>query len=111
MNTNTKSISEIIEDFERDIRNAIEALPIKNGKELGLDIRAGSKLFIDEDERTIYCPSYALRALDYYGGFEYVAEGEGRTTLSGYVRFDGYESERVAECFEFLNDVDSEDAE
>jgi hypothetical protein len=37
--------------------------------------------------------------LDYYGGFEYIKEGEGRVTVGDYTFFTS-DSERVNDCFE-----------
>lgn len=98
------SIAELIQQQQQEIGEAIRALPCVSADKLGLDIRAGHKLYIDGDERAIYVDNGNLRALDYYGGFEYVKEHDGRDTMHGFTRFDGYENERVAECFEALND-------
>jgi hypothetical protein len=43
--------------------------------------------------------------LDYYGGFEYIKEGEGRTTL-GEFTFYSSESDRVADALECLMERD-----
>lgn len=100
------SIESMIDRQTEELSAAITALPIMTAEQLGLDPRAGTRLYVEEEERAIYCRKSLLRALDYYGGFEYVKEGEGRTTLADFVRFDGYESERVQECFDFLNDTE-----
>ena len=100
------SIQSIIDSQGVELSEAITALPIMTAEQLGLDPRAGTRLYVEEEERAIYCPRHLLRALDYYGGFEYVKEDAGRTTLADFVRFDGYESERVQECFDFLNDTE-----
>ena len=102
------SIAELIERQQQEIGEAIRALPCVSADKLGLDERAGRELYIDEDERAIYVDNGSLRALDYYGGFEYVREHDGRDTMHGFTRFDGYESERVAECFEALNDSEGD---
>jgi hypothetical protein len=47
--------------------------------------------------------AYNLRTVDYYGGFEYVKEGEGRVTCGEYTFFTT-ESERIADCFESLSE-------
>jgi hypothetical protein len=41
--------------------------------------------------------------LDYYGGFEYIEEGNGRTTIGDYTFFTS-DNERVNDCFEALRD-------
>jgi hypothetical protein len=45
--------------------------------------------------------------LDYYGGFEYIKEGEGRVTL-GEFTFYTTESNRVADAIENLMEYDGE---
>jgi hypothetical protein len=105
------SISELIERQQQELGEAIRALPCVSADKLGLDIRAGHKLYIDEADRAIYVENHNLRALDYYGGFEYITDCGGRLELGQFTRFDGYESERVAECFEALDDSEDEDNE
>ena len=100
------SIESMIDRHNDELSAAITALPVMSADKLGLDVRAGSRLYVDDDERAVYCRTSDLRAWDYYGGMEYVKEGDGRTTLRDFVRFDGYESERVQECFEALNDTE-----
>lgn len=41
------------------------------------------------------------RLVDYYGGFEYVKEGEGRVTCGEYTFFTT-ESNRIQDCFDTL---------
>jgi hypothetical protein len=58
-------------------------------------------LYVDED----CIVSYTGSRLDYYGGFEYIKEGEGRTTL-GEFTFYSTESDRVADALECLMEKD-----
>lgn len=60
-------------------------------EEVGLDFRAGYKLFINE--YVIVVDKERDKGLQYYGGFEYVA-AECRTEIGGYV-FYSCEDERV----------------
>ena len=61
--------------------------------DLGLDPRAGSRLYVDP-ERTFIAVSYRdSRALNYYGGFEYIGQ-EYVTTLGDWVFYSG-DDERV----------------
>jgi hypothetical protein len=60
-------------------------------KDVGLDSRAGYRLFINEDY--IAVSKGNRRSLDYYGGFEYVDE-EHVTVLGDYV-FYSADDERV----------------
>ena len=104
-------INSVIDRQQTELSDAIKSLPCMSADKLGLDKRAGHKLYIDGENRCIYVESHYLRALDYYGGFEYIKDDDGRLELNGFVRFDGYESERVAECFEFLNDNEEDNDE
>jgi len=60
-------------------------------KEVGLDSRAGYRLFINED--FIAVSRGNRRTLDYYGGFEYVDEEH--VTVLGDMVFYSSEDERV----------------
>jgi hypothetical protein len=66
-------------------------------------------LYVDVNDQVIAVHTYNLRTVDYYGGFEYVKEGEGRVTCGEYTFFTT-ESERIADCFEALSEdmVDGE---
>jgi hypothetical protein len=48
--------------------------------------------------------------LDYYGGFEYIKEGEGRVTVGDYTFFTS-DNERVQDCFDHLNEKVDEEVE
>jgi hypothetical protein len=104
-------INNIIDRYNMELTGAIKSLPCMSADMLGLDKRAGQRLYIDEDNRCIYVESHNLRALDYYGGFEYVKDDDGRLELGSFVRFDGYDNERVADCFEYLNDNEEDNDE
>jgi len=60
-------------------------------KEVGLDSRAGYRLFINEDYIAVSRGN--RRSLDYYGGFEYVDEEH--VTVLGDMVFYSSEDERV----------------
>lgn len=100
-------IDALIESHSAALKTAIESLEKIDTRLFGLDESQGraGKVYVDWDNRAIYCPASNLRGLDYYGGFEYVKENDGRQTLPGFTRFDGYESERVADCFEIYADA------
>ena len=91
------------EVVERHVRKMERCTPV----ELGLDMRCGP-VYIDRNEEVIAvtCSS----AIDYYGGFEYIKEGEGRTTCGSYTFFNT-ESSRVQECFDCLNERETEEAD
>ena len=60
-------------------------------KEIGLDTRAGYRLFINEDYIAVSRGN--RRSLDYYGGFEYVDEEH--ITVLGDMVFYSSDDERV----------------
>jgi hypothetical protein len=98
-------IDAINEVVERNIRtNFVQ----HSTNDLGLDIRCG-RVYVDVNDQVIAVPNHNVRTLDYYGGFEYIKEGEGRITIGDYTFFTT-ESDRVADCFEALADdmVDGE---
>lgn len=81
--------------IERNIRNNFIQVP---ASDLGLDLRCG-RLLIDVADEIIAVPNHNLRGLDYYGGFEYVKEGDGRQTVGDYTFFTCV-NERVQDCFD-----------
>ncbi len=89
------AISEVVERHVQGMRK-------ETASRLGLDERCGM-LWVDEDTIVAYTGS----RLDYYGGFEYIKEGDGRTTLGDYT-FYSSESDRVADAIEALMEHDGE---
>lgn len=79
------SIQDTIDAFQANIKAKIEALPFLRADKLGLDRRAGS-VYVDAENRAIYCPSGNLRAWDYYGGMEYVKEHAGPSAYRRMMR-------------------------
>lgn len=90
-------IDAVNEVVERNIQNNFTQVP---ATDLGLDIRCG-RLMVDDEEEVIAVPNHNIRTLDYYGGFEYIKEGEGRVTIGDWTFFTS-DSERVSDCFEAL---------
>ena len=88
-------IDAINEVVERNIRINFTQVP---ATDLGLDIRCG-RVMIDLADEVIAVPNHNIRMLDYYGGFEYITEGEGRVTVGDYTFFTS-DNERVSDCFE-----------
>ena len=72
---------------------------------IGLDMRCG-RVYVDYDDEVIAVE--CSRSIDYYGGFEYIREGEGRTTCGSYTFFTT-ESSRVQDCFDHLNEKQAEE--
>jgi hypothetical protein len=76
------------EAVEFNVRNK---MAVVNADELGLDIRAGSRLYVDENYIVVRVSN--SRALDYYGGFEYVDNS--CVQVIGDFKFYSSEDERV----------------
>ena len=88
------SVNEVV---ERNIRSKFNQVP---ASDIGLDNRC-VRVLIDAVDEVIAVPNHNIRMLDYYGGFEYIKEGEGRTTIGDYTFFTS-DNERVKDCFEAL---------
>jgi len=88
-------IDAVNEVVERNIRNNFTQVP---ASDLGLDLRCG-RVLIDLVDEVIAVPNHNIRMLDYYGGFEYITEGDGRITVGDYTFFTS-DNERVNDCFE-----------
>jgi hypothetical protein len=86
-------------------RNVYEQFDMVSADKLGLDIRCGRvEINLQDEVIAVNC----ARGIDYYGGFEYIKEGEGRTTVGNYTFFTT-ESSRVQECFDYFNETISEE--
>ena len=97
-------IDAINEVVERNIRNNFIRVP---ASDLGLDDRCG-RVYADVASEVIAVE--CSRSIDYYGGFEYIKEGEGRTTIGDYTFYTS-ESSRVQDCFDTLREKEEIDAE
>jgi hypothetical protein len=91
------SVNEVV---ERNIRTKFIQVP---AMDLGLDMRCG-RVLVDMADDVIAVPNHNLRDIDYYGGFEYVKEGDGRVTVGDYTFFTCC-SERVQDCFDTLRET------
>jgi hypothetical protein len=98
-------IDAINEVVERNIRINFTQVP---ATDLGLDIRCG-RVMIDLADEVIAVPNHNIRSLDYYGGFEYINEGEGRVTVGDWTFFTS-DNDRVQDCFEAVRDSIEGDA-
>ena len=90
-------IDAINEVVERNIRNQFTQVP---ASDLGLDNRCG-RVLVDIVDQVIAVPNHNIRMLDYYGGFEYINEGEGRVTVGDYTFFTS-DNDLVNDCFKSL---------
>lgn len=87
----------INEVLERNLRKNFIQVP---ASDLGLDYRCG-RVYVDVADEVLAVE--CSRSIDYYGGFEYIKEGEGRTTIGDYTFYTS-ESSRVQECFDVLRE-------
>ena len=69
---------------------------------VGLEERAGHRIWIAKDYGSVAVNNYIRRALDYYGGFEYVDKGCVR--VIGEYTFYLSEGSRVAEAIEIYSE-------
>jgi hypothetical protein len=100
--TQFDSSADMLDAINEVVSRHVQGMRKEPASRLGLDERCGM-LWVDED--TIV--SYTGSRLDYYGGFEYIKEGEGRTTL-GEFTFYSSEHNRVADAIECLMEHDGE---
>ena len=96
------SALDLLDEVNDLVSRHVQGMRKEPASRLGLDDRSGM-LWVDED--TIV--SYTGSRLDYYGGFEYIKEGEGRTTL-GEFTFYTTDSDRVRDALETLMEYDGE---
>ena len=99
---NNKSVFGLIESVNDMVEEYVFNMRLEPASRLGLDDRCG-KLYVDEDCIVARKGS----RVDYYGGFEYIKEGDGRTTLGDYT-FYSSTSDRVADAIECLMEADGE---
>jgi len=103
--TDFDSTLDMIDCVNEVVERHVRGMDRMTADKLGLDIRAG-RVYVDLAEEVIAVD--CTRSIDYYGGFEYIKEGEGRTTCGGYTFFNT-ESSRVQECFDYMNETEVAD--
>ena len=96
------SAADMLDAINEVVERHVQGMRKEPASRLGLDERCGV-LYVDEDAIVAYTGS----RLDYYGGFEYIKEGEGRTTMGEWT-FYSSESNRVADAIEALMEFDGE---
>ena len=89
-----KNAEFFIEDINIQVEEFVNGLPRVRADKLGLDIRAGHRLYVTED--AVVCESDATRPLDYYGGFEYI-DSQYRVAVGSYVFYLSGD-DRVSDC-------------
>lgn len=95
------NVLEIIDEANEKLNQATMDMDYARAEHIGLDSRAG-RMYIDTDNSLIVVENQYLRSLDYYGGFEYIKEGDGRTTLGHYTVFN--EHDRVQDALDAYRD-------
>jgi hypothetical protein len=100
-----ESTLNVLDEINNLVDRQVQGMERVAASALGLDDRCG-RVYIDRDDRVIVVEG--SRGIDYYGGFEYIKEGEGRVTVGDYTFY--MECDRVEDCFECLEDV-AEEAE
>lgn len=101
------SIYELVESVNSKIERMINQMETVSADKLGLDIRAGYQLYINED--CIIVDKYDDRSLQYYGGFEYV-DKEYRKIIGDYVIYLNDE-DRVSGCLDRFYGKDQDESE
>ena len=94
-------VLDMVADLEDQIRVVVGKLPYVEADALGLDRRAGYRLWIDSD--AIIVDKHNDRDLQYYGGFEYV-DKNARTECGYYVIYSSND-DRVQECLEYYEEM------
>ena len=100
--TEFDNAADMLDAINEVVSRHVQGMRKEPASRLGLDDRCGM-LWCDEDTIVAYTGS----RLDYYGGFEYIKEGQGRTTVGEYT-FYTTDSERVADALECLMEYDGE---
>ena len=73
---------QLIEEINEQVRRHVMEMDRVSADKLGMDIRAGYRLYVDDE--CIVVDKDADRALQYYGGFEYV-DKEYRQEMGDFV--------------------------
>lgn len=101
------SIYDFIDDVNEKLYRRTENMTKVTADKLGLDIRAGYTLYIDEE--CIIVDKNNDRMLQYYGGFEYV-DKDLRNAIGDYVIYTNGGDDRVARCIDYYYDKENENA-
>ena len=98
------NLMDLIEDFEGALEAKIEMMDSYEPDQFGLDERSSyRKIYVDECFSMMIVSKQNDRALQYYGGFEYV-DKEHRKEVGSYVIYLS-EDERVQEHLERLENT------
>lgn len=101
------NLQDLLEDFATKLDELVDEEMVEvNARQLGLDIRAGGRLYIDSNH--IIVESSSDRNLQYYGGFEYV-DPRSRMEIGNYVIYSRHDGDgcRVGECLDHYEERDN----
>ena len=98
------SIYDFIDELNDKLCTRTQNMTLVSADKLGLDIRAGYRLFIDNE--CIIVDKRNDRSLQYYGGFEYV-DKDFRNEIGDYVIYTNGD-DRVLNCLERYYDMEAE---
>jgi hypothetical protein len=107
MNYDRDSVLSMLDEVNDMVEQQVQGMQRIAASAIGLDDRCG-RVYIDRNDQVIATANRS--SLDYYGGFEYIKEGEGRITVGDYT-FYTTDSERVQACFDRLNEIGTEEVE
>ena len=99
-----RSAMDILNDADTEIRSLVEQLPYVKADALGLDPRAG-RVWVDIENGQLI--SRRSGSLDYYGGFQYVDDGDKAVSESFAIYLDS--NDRVADAIEHYEDNHNDD--
>jgi hypothetical protein len=97
---------DVLDQVNQLAEQYIKTLEYVRADQCGLDYRAGYVYVGREADDVVAVESTGRRALEYYGGFEYVVS-ECVTTIGNYTFYRG--SERVTDCVDAF--AESEESE
>lgn len=104
---NDSSLDSMIRAFSAALAEKIERdFTEVKPEALGLDNRAGYRLYVSTDEELVAVKKSHDRTLQYYGGFEYV-DADYRKEVGDYVIYEAYDN-RVQDCLERFAEYESE---
>lgn len=98
-----KNVYELVEEINGAMDAKVNDLEPVTPAQMGLDTRSSyGEIFYDADSECFVVAASSDRALQYYGGFEYVDE-ECRTVIGDWVIYYGDDS-RVQNCIDRVED-------
>lgn len=101
---------EAVEQANDIVNEAVWDLPRVRSREVGLDNRAGS-VFVDVDNELIITKAHNAHSLEYFGGFEYIDDGN-TATIGDFKIYGLKESDsRIQRCIEIYQSKHEDEEE